>query len=509
MSVDPKNLVAAISPDVYCDRGVRNEVKKVLKERGYLKAAEKAKLVEPDYLDIYHVMFTKGAIEKKGLKAPVEQHALTYDAFAQSLEPVYFWILDFVNDLYGDSEKLVDNFVSSAGSGFFSEMQGRATRMQEEAMKIMQTAGVLTKSVIQIIYDLKEFKLRLQQYEDYHSKDERLSHAALLGLKQIWMDNVDIKRGNGSINMLAHSLDFVTVRDAFMAGTLKNIGKLDLNDRVKRILEQRLAEFERWIVESERELKKRFDIERAYLRSQVNSLKIYSRWAKPYFRAARSLEQNASGKADVVHAFNTAVFELVLLAKGKYDPARDVAANELPKSVLSEKLRKQIPLTLIEFRFRSIPDRSDQKGGYTFRGKVDLKFTSFALNEDELQVFREKIEEDDLGDIFKMLEGATDESIGMLREDIEEFLDDAKEIKFEDKKKSDKKSDDVNPFSALFTFAKKEEKKDLSKGIRKDSFWEQVVRSQAILAARLNCRKLYDTYKKAHGMPAFPPTINL
>ncbi|MFH1802753.1 MAG: hypothetical protein ABH864_04895 [archaeon] len=514
MSVDVKNLIAAISPDVYCDPSVRNDVKKLVKKEGYIVAAGKAKLVESVYADVYHLMLTKGALSKAGLKAPVEQHTLVYDAFAQSLEPVYFWILDFAESLYGGGvDKLTDNFVSSAGSGFFAEMQGRATRMQEEAMKMMQTAGVLTKSVIQIIYDLKEFKLRLRQYEDYRKpKNPGMKNAALLSLKQIWMDNVDIKRGNGSINGLAQSLDFVTIRDAFMVvNSLESLKKLDLNDRVKRILEQRVSEFFRWIDESERELNKRYNIEKTYLRSQVNSLKIYSRWAKPYFKAARQLEQNATSDASVVNAFNTSVFELVLLVKGKYDPAKDVANGELPKVAASGKFRKQVPIGLIEFKFRSIPDRTDQKGGYSFRGKVNVKFTGLALNEDELKTLKKKVEEDDFGEVFKMVEGATTESLGALMEDINEFLDDASEIRWEEKKSQTKASDDVNPFSALFDFAKKEEGgKDYAEGqIPKDNFWEAILRSQAILDARLKCRKLYDTYKKAHGMLAFPPTVKL
>ena len=58
------------------------------------------------------------------------------------------------------------------------------------------------------------------------------------------MDNVDIKRGTGSINGLAQQLDFVTIRDAFMsAGSLKDVEKIDLNDRGKRILKPRVGEF--------------------------------------------------------------------------------------------------------------------------------------------------------------------------------------------------------------------------------------------------------------------------
>ena len=42
MAVNIHNLIAAISPDVFCNPSVKSEVKKILKEnQDYLKAAEK------------------------------------------------------------------------------------------------------------------------------------------------------------------------------------------------------------------------------------------------------------------------------------------------------------------------------------------------------------------------------------------------------------------------------------------------------------------------------------
>ncbi|MFH1290817.1 MAG: hypothetical protein ABIH92_05420 [Nanoarchaeota archaeon] len=510
MAVDIKNLIAAINPDVYCDPESKKDVKNLVKKEGYLKAAEKAKLRDQEYVDNYYVLATKSPFALIGLKkGPTEQHTLAYDAFSQNLEPVYYWILDYIDKFYGGADKLIDNFVSAAGSGHFAEMQGRATRMQEEAMKMMQTAGVLTKSVIQLIYDLKEFRIRLDQYDELKSQDPHVRNAAKLSLKQIWMDNVDMKRGNSAIKAMAQNFDFVTLIDAFMAAeSLEGLKDLDLNDRVRRILEQRLADYERWVVESGRELRKRFEIEKTYLRSQVNSLKIYARWAKPYFRAARQLEQNATYNANIVTAFNVMNLELVILAKGKYDPKAEVYEGDLPKGVLNQKFRKSTPVALIEFKFRSIPDRSDQKGGYSFRGRVDVTFTSFALNDDELQVLKEQVEEDDFGEVFKMVEGATTESLDQIKNDLEEFLGNGILGESPEEAK-DEESSDVNPFTALFSFAKKKDKKDLSQGVPKDNDFEKVLRNQAILKARIDCRKLYDNYKRTHGMPTFPPTVKL
>ncbi|MBI2451475.1 hypothetical protein HYV50_00175 [Candidatus Pacearchaeota archaeon] len=514
MATDVKKLIAAINPELYCDDtrdegGVKlsEAVKKIAKKEGYLKAAEKAKLRETDFIDIQYVQLTKNAFSLSGFKSPIEKHSMEYDASSQALEPVYFWILDYVRRAYEEAEKLADNFFSSPGSGHFSEMSKRATVMQEEAMKIFGTTNTLIKSILNIIYDLKEFKVRLALYDDLKSGEDNKRNAALLALKQIWLDNVDTKKQVSSIYNLARQFDYVTLIDGFMAAeSLEKLDKIDLNERVKRILQQRLAEFEFWLRESEQELRKRYQVERIYLRSQVNSLKLYARWAKPYLRAAKELEQSLEPTADIVNAFNTAIFQLVLLAKGKYDPKEDVAKGELPKMFNTIKTRKYFPIAIIEFGFRSIPDRSDQRGGYSFRGKVNTGFTSFVLNEDELSALKKTLEEDDFDDMYRTIAGATTESLEQIKEDLDEFL-------YEDKKKEkkeEKEEEDTNPFSALFSFfkgEKKEEEKDLSKGIEPDNEYEKVIRSQAILSAREKCRRLYDTYKKVHGMPAFPPSI--
>jgi len=521
--VDIKKLIAAINPEVFCDdsyddrgRKLKDVVKEIANKDGYLKAAEKAKLKDSGYLDVIYTQATTNAFKLPGIKSPIESHKLVYDASAQSLEQVYFWIVDFVNEEFGDSEKLVDNFLSSPGSGHFSEMNQRATILHDKAMNIFGTVNGVIRSVLNIIYDLKEFKVRLEHYRQYREGTSAEKRAALLALKQIWLDQVDFKRGNSAIKVMAQQFEFVTLIDAFMAAdSLDDVtrppekGGLDLNERVRRILQQRISEFFFWIDQSEKELKKRYDIEKIYLKSQVNSIRLYSRWLKPYLEAAKNLEQNtALSSSNLVNAFNTTIFKLVLMAKAKYDPKDDIDKGELPRIFKKMKFRNYVPFTIIEFSFRSIPEIADQRRGYGFRGRVEVEFTSFVLNDDELKVLRNEIGKDDFNEVYKFIENSTSQSLDKINEDLEEFLDEKKT----DNKEKEKNSDgNDNPFSAIFSFFKREENKkgqDFSKGIQKDSDYEKVIRSQAILLSRLKCRKLYDEFKKSYGMPAFPPTQN-
>ncbi len=530
--VNIHEIIPIVSPDTYCqeskeDTNLREYVKKLVKEKGYGKAieelskGEKVKFsdlkLKSGELPLYNYDDAKAdAFNLWGLKSPIEKHEIVYDSPTEGLEPIYFWLLDFMNEAYKNVEKITDNFVSSPGSGHFSELQGKATQMQQEVSRTMGNINTVIKSVLNLVYDLKEFNLRLKPYDDFkkagNGTQEKFNK--LLSLKQIWLDNVDIKKGRGSINALASGeLDFVTLRDAFMAlESIEQImkksgekGSLDLNERVRRILQQRAQEFFDWIDESHRSLNQRFEIEKNYLRSQVNMLKLYARWVKPYLKASQKLEQKDSSSAALVTAFNTVIFELAVLASAEYDTDDDVAAGLLPdvfKKVKKES-RKYSKILVLEFEFRSIPQKVSQRGDWSFGGRAKINFTSYALNNQELEVIKNELKKDDFNSVMKLIEGATEGSLKEIQKDIDELLGDNKEKK---EVKPISTSDDTNPFKALFSgfkFKKKEKKKwELSDPIEPDNDYEKVMRSQTAISARETCFAIFDVFKKSKGMPS-------
>lgn len=520
---DINKLVAAISPDIYCDPSVRADVKKKLKElgpeKGYQEAAKIAKFVPND--ELFNIDNAKMMpLATPGLKAPFEQHKLVYDSPSETLEPLYFWILDFMNGMFRNKvTKITDNFFSSPGSGHFSELGTKMTKMQDEAMRMLAGVNQVLKSILNIVYDLKEFKMRLKEYDLYRdSKNPAERSAALLALKQIWLDNVDIKRGTTSIKGMAQQFDYVTLIDAFMAtSSLEQLSKpanesgaLDLNDRVRRLLEQRVGEFFIWLTESEKELRKRFEIEKHYLRSQYSTIQLYSRWIKPYLKAARSLEQNQnlSTNAALVTTFNTILLELMIMGEAEYDAADDVQKGDLPELFKYTKGRKYSAILVVDLKFRGIPQRVAQ--GYAFGGRTEATFTAYALNDEELKILKKELDKDSFNDVLSLIEGATTQSLDEIKKDIESFINEEKDEKekkeAEEKKKQE--SEDINPFSSLFSpfFSKKKPKEEEKKSMsvpKSDDQYERVFRSQAIVDARERCKTLFETYKKAHQMPAF------
>src|SRR6056297_2945492 len=96
--------------------------------------------------------------KKKG--EPEAEHTIVYDSSSEQLEPIYFFILDLMNDFGLDPKKIIDNFSSSPGSGHFSEMSQRASIMQQQGQKLLGDINNLVKNILNVVYDLKEFKTR-------------------------------------------------------------------------------------------------------------------------------------------------------------------------------------------------------------------------------------------------------------------------------------------------------------------------------------------------------------
>jgi len=471
-----------------------------------------------DIIEEISPYYQKRKKQKEAEKIPTVPevvHTLVYDSSSETLEPLYFYILDMMNDFGFAPEKLVDNFSSTPGSGHFAELGQRATIMQQQATKILGDVNTVLRSVLNIVYDLKDFKIRLQYYDSLKSKKKEEQDAAVLSLKQIWMDKVDMAKGNSSIKAMAlGQAGYQTLIDAFLVSKdEKDVDKLDLNDRVKRILKPRIQEFNIWMKESENELRKRYELEKTYLKSQVNSLKLYARWVKPYLKAATSLEaKEKSREPSLVKTFNTIILELTLLGKRKLDVHDEALKGNLPKDFAKERFLKKIKRNyygciLIDFVFRGIPQKISQQAHYVFGGRADVTFKAYALNDDEIAKLNEQLEKSEMGDVLALIEGTSTASLGQLEEEINFFLEEKSE---EEKSKI---KDESNPFLALIgKYESSEAKPKSKKGEEKpkeiivapDNWIEEnLLRKLVANSIKDTIYDMFDVYKKAHGMASF------
>lgn len=517
MVVSVPQIIAAINPDLYLNAGdnpverektikeFKDKRKKAVDKKGWEKGIlEVAKTVKSPQSIRYHL--NNGVFNFDMLGGHESYHWINYDSPAETLEPIYFWLMYLIEAFGLQGEKLVDTFSSSVGSGHFAELGQRMSVMQQQGTKLLGDINTVLRSIMNLIYDLKDFKTRLDIYKQLNSESKDTQYAARQNLKQVWLDKVDIQRGQGAIHaMTSGQLGYATLRDAFLAArdeSLKdeNGKEIDLNERVKRILKPRMLDFKNWLKESEIELTKRYEIEKNYLQSQVNSLKLYSSWARPYLRSAAQLQQrDHEGNTDLVSAFNSILLELSVLGVG------GTGAPEAFKPKVGPK-HKYHKCILFDFEFRGIPSRLPQQGGYAIGGRVRLRFRGYALSSEELNLLREVMKINELGEAFELIEGATNKSFEKVEEEVKEFLDE-KEKEDEEKKKKSLQGD--NPFLALIGhYNKKEGKKKDKKGDKKDPLtsenWaDEQFRLQAAADAQDTAFGMFDAYKKAHQMPSY------
>ncbi|MCD4666481.1 hypothetical protein K8R47_01575 [archaeon] len=435
------------------------------------------------------------------------EYKLTYDSLSEGLEPIYFWILDFMQDSgpagLGMDEvlKSKDEYEAAVGSGYFGEMGSRISVMQDRALKMMATINTVIRSIINLIYDLREFDIRLSHYNYLHSEILDKKESAKLSLKQVWMDQVDVKRGRGSINMLAQQLDFVTLRDAFMnANSESQVSGMDLNARVKRILKPRVQEYLEWEKNSESELRKRYNIEKSYLKSQVNSLKFYTKWVKPYLIAAKKLgmaeftTQSGRPSPNLVNVFNNLEMQLSLLGIKEIKP-EDLGYSNLKTT------EKFYACVEAEIKFRTVPKAMPGQSGaqYIHAGRTDIVFRSYALTKEELDKIQDLKDKEDL----ELIEGMTDTSLKEIEEDLQKYIEPEK-IEKEEKKEFKMPFSDIGkgfrqtlqPIIQIGTMFKNVFKKKAEEG----SSIERAIRKKALETAEQRMYIMYDVYKKAHGM---------
>lgn len=450
--------------------------------------------------ELAKIIKKQGIVKLKKAVKPEAKYHITYDTLAHGLEPIYFWTLDFMKDkLRLEVNKTEEEFEATAGGGYFGELGAKASVMQDRAISLMERVNAVVRSIINLVYDLKEFEMILEPYDKTDPEkepDPKIRQAQEYVLRGRWMDQVDIKTGRGSINNLTMGdMQFVTLRDAFFAATdIKSIDNLDLNERVKKILKKKLAEYITWKDLSEKELKNRYNVEKNYLKAQVDALRIFTKWARPYLRAAQKLGMKefttAAGlpSPEMVTAFNNMMMELTLFGKAEIDPA------DTHESYKKYKFpSKYYACVEINFKFRTIPQTVRTQTGthYIHAGVVDIEFTPYALTEKDIA----SIEQAEVYEDLELVESFTDFSLKELQEDLDRFLEKKEEIELPQEKKSTF-GNPLEPFKGvtkeITNFTK------MSKSA--NNFMIEKVMGDVNKTALNKCFTAYNIFKKAHKM---------
>lgn len=431
---------------------------------------------------------------------PIRTLFIDYDSFGEGLEPAYYWVLDFLREsLKYEVKKSQDYFAAAEASFWYGDIGTRRTALEKRASELMATINMVVKSMLNLLWDLKEFEQRLKHYKDFKEGSAQEKETADLALKAIFLTEVDIKKGRAALNMLAQELNFITIRDAFMAAKKPDdVDKMDLNERVKRVLKPRVVEYLHWVELSGKELNERYRIEKAYLKSQVHALDLYTRWAKPYLIATNKLlppeMEKVTEPEEIVTAFDVARIYIEIYGKQKVELLRtkELGAAEI-KLPEDEERYKVIEVV---FNYRASPAGVVERGHFTHRGRVRITFNAYIMAKKHIDI----LEQQDKNELLKFVAGMTTETLEAMQEDLDKYVK-------EEKPKEKKKELKIPVFETAREIVKPF--KEAAEGIKKFvpvakpkvSAWDIArVEKEASDKVKKELFVIYESYKKSHAM---------
>lgn len=451
--------------------------------------------------------------EKKEIKTidsgvnPIKTNVFEIQKSNASMEESYFWILNFLRNKsalnYQTVDKVSDVYSATETSAFFGNVEQRKGAQQEKVSTYLATIGRMVKDTFQIIRELKVIDERLSYYEDSEKGDE----TAEVSLKGMWVDLVEGGPESAtSVLGLARKAQFVIIPDLFFKikiddeseidKAIKDLKKQGINARVRDVLRRKLSQYIRWKKRTKGELDVRRNLLMKYLKQQYNTIKMYSKWVKPYLKNIQKLEMGESieGSADLVTAFDTSQIELELLAtKEDYQLETDMGFVE-------RKFKNKIPCIRVKFKFVTIPELAfykEYQRGAIHVGKIDIIIEGFVLSPEQLDAYKKNKEKEE----FEILT-TINESLEAIYDDMKGYLDELEKKEKEEPKKEEEGFFEpfkgiLDGFKEIFTF--KEEKKE-GEEEKELTGYEKELEKKAAEGVKAHTYLLYDVYKKVHGM---------
>lgn len=454
MKPDIHRLIAAISPETYCVPAKRREVRRVLDEwlkRGdplaVRRAAELAERMPANDVALEELQ-PRSAFNPVVLRHPLEQHSYSCDSMDQSLEAFYFTLLDYLEGHGWQVTKLVDHLDSAAGSGFGGDLSRRAMKSQQEAARLLEASQELVEKLLR----------RVERIKDMERQLAALSAGGTLPVPDLQSPT---QLGPAPISETDPDGESPS-RPTFTAD----------------------------------EVRARLDVERGQLRAQMDLLRLHAHWLQPWLRSAEELRERGSHRADLVTAFNTALLDVVLLARRALPIEELIHGGELPRFFAKTPHRNYTPALLVELRFRTAPRRVTT-GTHVFRGRMEACLTSYALHDEEVATLQRELERNEVGHLLNAVGVGSIASTEAMLADIERLLDPGKD------KVEVPKHSDPNPFFALWSLLldlwrwlfSGMRAKQVPDDVTPDRPHERILRSQSVLLSRRDCLELFGATK--------------
>ncbi|MFH1332583.1 MAG: hypothetical protein ABIH63_04860 [archaeon] len=441
---------------------------------------------------------------------PVRTQKVIVEQMGASAEPSYFWVVNFLrhpNALGYEVEKTSDIFSATEMSTFFAVAEERKQRQQERISQYLATIGSMTKSVFQMVRELRIMDERLEYYERSYKGDE----SGEITLKNIWTNIVEGgAESPTSVFGLARKLGFVIIPDLFFkinprsgsAGVDREVNALKnegINARVRNILKHKLIEYYTWKEKTYNELKWGKNFRLKALNQHYQTMRMYIKWIKPFLRNIQKLELSQSSAPELVTAFETNLIELELFAhKQTYEMLTD-------RGVVEREFTEKKPCIRVRFKFVALPEMAFQKEfqrAAVHAGRTEIIIEGYVLSDRDIEDYKKAKEIEDL-DLLR----SVDASLDALGDELKNYLVQSGEVTPEqvgmrkEEKNRIKAKDLMMPFTSIFKgfnemfggLGKVGDKKKLS-------YYEREQESAAAAVVSDNVYVLYDVYKKTHGM---------
>jgi hypothetical protein len=430
------------------------------------------------------------------------QYKLEYNSPFEKPEKFYGLALNELRIFFKSVEKIGIDLNASPTSAFFGDISQRRAYAKENVDKGMGLINGIIQTITKLLYSLREFDSVLDIFSKLDSKDEMEVFAAEQNLRRIFLDEVDSKKGRGGMYQMqvAQGMEYASLVDSFLTITkLGDIDDLKANERIKRILKGRFQEYELWKNAFKKDMTSRKEINKNYLKSQVESLRLQLDWIKPHYNVLQQLNiGSGTTDPDLIIGFDTSLIKTKL---------RCLAGGEKAGSLVTGVVD-------VEFEFKTgpYPVQTDS-GGRAFHHRFGTKitYTPYVMSNEDYNDYVKTEAMKDI-DFFKDIVG---ESLKAIQEDLEKYLGGQD---FIGKEKKDEEADSkpasilelfTLPFTSLFklfgiNLGKKDDKKLEYSKFKYQNDLEKITEN-----VKSGTKEAYGLFKDENGLPTESATLSL
>lgn len=432
------------------------------------------------------------------------QYKLEINSPFEKPEKFYGLVLNEIRGDFKNVLRVAQSLNASPTSAFSGDVNTRRAYAKDNVDKSMGIIAGIVQTITKLLYSLREFDSVLDIIKKLESGDKMEIFAAEQNLRRIFLDEVDMKKGRGAMWQMqsGQGLEYVNLVDSFLTiEKLADIDDLRSNDRIKRLLKGRFQEYELWKIAFKKDMVSRKQIQKQFLKSQVESLKIQLNWIKPYYTLLKQLEiGSGTTDPDLLVGFDTSVITTKI---------RCLTGGEKDGSLVTGFLD-------IDFSFKTgpYPVQTDSGGrAYHHRFGTKIMYTPYIMSNSDYEDFVKKETMKDI-DFFKDIVG---EQLKAMGEDLDKYLDGQDYI---GKEKSEEEKDSkpltqfeflILPFKGLLNlFGINFEKKEKGKTKIKYSLFKYENDKEKIMDFMKDKTKgLYGLFKDENGLPTESATLSL